>query len=100
MEDWERFGFASEQEAIDAGFYDRNTLSEIETNPEQGTFNTLQEETESIKARVAQNKAKAVGKETPIEQEEEMDDTAGSYDVWDSDGNLVGSFNLETYWLK
>ena len=42
MEDWERFGFASEQEAIDAGFYDRNTLSEIETNPEQGTFNTLQ----------------------------------------------------------
>ena len=28
------------------------------------------------------------------------DDTSGSYDVWDADGNLVGSFNLETYWQK
>ena len=26
--------------------------------------------------------------------------SAGSYDVWDADGNLVGSFNLETYWQK
>ena len=26
--------------------------------------------------------------------------SSGSYDVWDADGNLVGSFNLETYWQK
>ena len=31
---------------------------------------------------------------------ENDESSAGSYDVWDADGNLVGSFNLETYWQK